>query len=48
MPHLHFGVYEGWPAREGFDMPVDFRNAEGTLGKRNGLRPGGYLKALPY
>ena len=48
MPHLHFGVYQGWPAREGFDVAVNFRNAEGTLDKRNGLRPGGYFKALPY
>ena len=48
MPHLHFGVYEGWPATEGFDVPMNFRNAEGTLDKRNGLRPGGYFKALPY
>ena len=23
-PHLHFGVYETWPAREGFDVPVNF------------------------
>lgn len=48
MPHLHFGIYEGWPAREGFDVPVNFRNAEGTLDKRRGLRPGGYFRALPY
>lgn len=48
LPHLHFGVYEAWPAREGLDVPVNFRNAEGTHDKRNGLRPGGYFKALPY
>ncbi len=48
MPHLHFGVYEGWPAVEGFDMPVNFRNAEGTHDQRRGLRPGGFFKALPY
>ena len=47
-PHLHFGVYEGWPAQEGFDVPVNFRNAEGTLDQRRGLRPGGYFKALPF
>jgi murein DD-endopeptidase MepM/ murein hydrolase activator NlpD len=48
MPHLHFGVYESWPAVEGFDIAVNFRNAEGTLDKRNGLRPGGFFKAKPY
>ena len=48
LPHLHFGVYENWPAKEGFDVPVNFKNAEGTHDKRNGLRPGGYFKALPF
>ena len=48
LPHLHFGVYEGWPAQEGFDVPVNFRNAEGTHDQRRGLRPGGYFKALPF
>lgn len=48
LPHLHFGVYEGWPAREGFDVPVNFRNAKGTHDQRRGLRPGGYFKALPF
>lgn len=48
LPHLHFGVYQSWPPREGFDVPVNFRNAEGTLDRRRGLRPGGYFKALPF
>jgi murein DD-endopeptidase MepM/ murein hydrolase activator NlpD len=48
LPHLHFGVYENWPAKKGFDVPVNFRNAEGTLDQRKGLRPGGYFKALPF
>ena len=48
LPHLHFGVYEGWPAQEGFDVPVNFRNAEGTHDQRRGLRPGGDFKALPF
>jgi murein DD-endopeptidase MepM/ murein hydrolase activator NlpD len=47
-PHLHFGVYESWPAVEGFDVAVNFRNAEGALDKRNGLRPGCYFRAKPY
>jgi murein DD-endopeptidase MepM/ murein hydrolase activator NlpD len=48
LPHLHFGVYESWPPREGFDVAVNFKNGEGTLDHRGGLRPGGYFKALPY
>jgi murein DD-endopeptidase MepM/ murein hydrolase activator NlpD len=48
LPHLHFGVYESWPAKEGFDVAVNFRNAEGTLDQRNGLRPGGHFKALSF
>jgi len=47
-PHLHFGVYQSWPAVETFDVPVNFRNAEGTHDQRKGLRPGGYFKALPF
>ena len=48
LPHLHFGVYQTWPAKEGFDVPVNFSNAEGTHDQRKGLRPGGYFKALPF
>jgi murein DD-endopeptidase MepM/ murein hydrolase activator NlpD len=48
LPHLHFGVYESWPAKEGFDVPVNFRNAEGTHDQRKGLRPGGHFKALSF
>jgi murein DD-endopeptidase MepM/ murein hydrolase activator NlpD len=48
LPHLHFGVYESWPAKEGFDVAVNFRNAEGTHDQRRGLRPGGYFKALSF
>ena len=46
-PHLHFGVYQFWPATERFDVPVNFRNAEGPLDGRGGLLPGGHYKALP-
>lgn len=48
VPHLHFGVYQDWPAVEGFDLPVNFRNAEGPLDERGGLKPGTIYKALPY
>jgi len=36
-PHLHFGVYQSWPATEGFDLAVNFRNAIGPLDERGGL-----------
>lgn len=44
-PHLHFGVYQFWPATERFDVPVNFRNAEGPLDGRGGLLPGRHYKA---
>jgi len=47
-PHLHFGVYQGWPAVEGFDVPVNFKNARGPPTKRGGLMPGSFFEALPY
>jgi murein DD-endopeptidase MepM/ murein hydrolase activator NlpD len=47
-PHLHFGVYQFWPATERFDVPVNFANARGPLDSRGGLVPGSDYKALPY
>lgn len=47
-PHLHFGVYQFWPATERFDVAVNFRNAEGPLDNRRGLVPGNDYEALPY
>lgn len=46
-PHLHFGVYLWWPPEERFDVPVNFRNADGPLDPNGGLRPREYL-ALPH
>jgi len=46
-PHLHFGVYQFWPATERFDVPVNFRNAEGPLDGRGGLLAGSHYTALP-
>jgi murein DD-endopeptidase MepM/ murein hydrolase activator NlpD len=45
---LHFGVYRSWPPAEGADLPVGFRNAEGPLDSRGGLRAGTSYTALPY
>jgi murein DD-endopeptidase MepM/ murein hydrolase activator NlpD len=44
IPHLHFGVYAWWPPEEGYDVPVNFRNATafGAL-----MQQGRYL-ALDY
>jgi murein DD-endopeptidase MepM/ murein hydrolase activator NlpD len=47
-PHLHFGVYQSWPATEGFDVGVNFRNADGPLDERRGLVAGATYEALPY
>lgn len=47
-PHLHFGVYQFWPAAERLDVAVNFRNAKGPLDDRRGLVPGHDYKALPY
>jgi murein DD-endopeptidase MepM/ murein hydrolase activator NlpD len=47
-PHLHFGVYQFWPATERYDVAVNFRNAEGPLDGRGGLMPGTTYTALPY
>jgi murein DD-endopeptidase MepM/ murein hydrolase activator NlpD len=46
-PHLHFGVYRTWPAVEGDDLPVNFRNAQGALDSRGGLVAGVSYLALP-
>jgi len=45
---LHFGVYRTWPTREGNDLAVNFRNAEGALDERGGLQPGTAYLALPF
>jgi murein DD-endopeptidase MepM/ murein hydrolase activator NlpD len=47
-PHLHFGVYEEYPATEGVDLPVNFRNADGPLDSRGGLIRGEFYTALSY
>lgn len=46
-PHLHFGVYQYYPPREGDDVPVNFRNADGPLDERGGLIMGRWYEALP-
>jgi murein DD-endopeptidase MepM/ murein hydrolase activator NlpD len=47
-PHLHFGVYQGWPMKEGFDVAVNFRNASGPLDKKGGLVKDELYKATPW
>jgi murein DD-endopeptidase MepM/ murein hydrolase activator NlpD len=48
MADLHFGVYRAWPAADGNDLPVNFRNAGGPLDSRGGLQAGVVYTALPY
>jgi len=45
---LHFAVYRTWPNREGDDVPVSFRNADGPLDERGGLVQGATYTALPW
>lgn len=45
---LHFGVYRTWPTREGNDLAVNFRNAQGALDERRGLQRGTSYLALPF
>lgn len=45
---LHFGVYQSWPVANGADLPVNFRNAQGTLDSRGGLQRGATYTALVY
>jgi len=45
---LHFGVYRTWPNRQGDDLPVNFRNADGPLDARGGLQVDAFYLALPY
>ena len=47
-PHLHFGVYEFWPATETYDVPVNFKNAEGPLDFNGGLIADEYYKATEF
>jgi murein DD-endopeptidase MepM/ murein hydrolase activator NlpD len=47
-PHLHFGVYEEYPPVEGVDIPVNFRNADGTLDSRGGLIRWEFYTATSY
>lgn len=46
-PHLHFGIYQGWPPVEGDDVPVNFRNASGQHDSRDGLAIWRLFEALP-
>jgi murein DD-endopeptidase MepM/ murein hydrolase activator NlpD len=46
-PHLHFGVYQSWPPREGYDVPVNFCNAFGQHDSRRGLAVWRLFEALP-
>lgn len=40
LEHLHFGVARTWPPRKPDDFPVNFRNSQGSLDDRGGLKRG--------
>jgi len=46
LEHLHFGVASSWPPRRPDDVPVSFRNSQGALDERGGLRRGIEYRAL--
>lgn len=48
LEHLHFGVAGSWPVRKPDDLPVNFRNCQGPLDERSGLRRNVVYRALPY
>ena len=43
--HLHFGVYNYWPAEEGYDQAINFSNTSGPVDCRGGLIRGEYYTA---
>jgi len=47
-PHLHFGVYQVWPMNEGFNVPVNFSNADGPLDAEGGAMKDKLYVGLPY
>lgn len=47
LPHLHFGAASGWPVRDPDDLPVNFRNSQGELDERGGLKRGVAYRAVP-
>lgn len=47
-PHLHFGVYQDYPPVETYDVPVNFKNADGTLDENKGLIADDWYEALSY
>jgi len=48
LPHLHFGVYRTWPAIEGDDLAVNFRNTDGPLDENGGLITAESYEALIF
>jgi murein DD-endopeptidase MepM/ murein hydrolase activator NlpD len=47
-PHLHFGVYKSYPPVETYDVPVNFKNADGPLTVNNGLIADEWYEAKKY
>jgi murein DD-endopeptidase MepM/ murein hydrolase activator NlpD len=47
-PHLHVGLYESYPPVETYDLPIIFKNVEGTLDGDGRLIPDNWYTALEY
>jgi len=47
-PHLHVGLYESYPPVETYDLPIIFKNVEGTLDGYGRLIADNWYTALNY
>jgi len=47
-PHLHVGVYEGFPPAETFDLPIFFKNIDGPVDNQGRLIADSWYTALSY
>ena len=47
-PHLHVGLYEGYPPVETYDLPLFFKNRDGPADKHGRLIADTWYTALEY
>jgi len=47
-PHLHVGLYESYPPKETYDLPILFRNAQGPVDINGKLVADSWYTALVY
>ena len=47
-PHLHVGLYEDYPPVETYDLPIEFKNADGPVDEYGRLIADSWYTALDY